>query len=223
LTGPEARPPSRPSSASNGENGITDQTEVQAAPSCLWWKFWGEPFDIRTTVTVISAIAAVISASTALMALTTARENFRADQRPVVWLTNDVGRPEFVPSVNQTDDTGQILWGWHFANYGKTPALRITFRHFISIEDNTAESYGAVDPSFGGPLPTNKIDFSTVVSRPGISRDEFNKLMKIDRSVGISGAIFYFDAYGKKYETTFCVKRLSTGAITYCKEGNDIK
>jgi hypothetical protein len=93
----------------------------------------------------------------------------------------------------------------------------------MSIEDNITESNGAVAPSIGGPLPTNKVDFSSVISRPGISRDEFNKLMKTDFSIGISGDIIYFDAYGKEYETTFCLKRLSTGAITYCKEGNDIK
>jgi hypothetical protein len=45
----------------------------------------------------------------------------------------------------------------------------------------------------------------------------------IDDPIGISGSIVYFDAYGQQYETTFCLTRLLTGAVQYCKEGNDIK
>jgi len=30
-------------------------------------------------------------------------------------------------------------------------------------------------------------------------------------------------AYGGKYQTTFCLHHLSSGAIGYCKHGNDIK
>jgi hypothetical protein len=171
-----------------------------------------------------AAGAAVKSASTAEDALKTARENFRSEQRPIVWLTNDLGAPVFVPDPKKADNTGQIVWDWHFTNYGKTPALHISFRHFMRIDNSTAESYGAGAASVGPPLPAGKTDFSTVVSRPGISQNDFSQYINsIDNAIGISGSILYFDAYGEKYETTFCLTRLVTGAIAYCKEGNDIR
>jgi len=33
----------------------------------------------------------------------------------------------------------------------------------------------------------------------------------------------YIDAYGGKYEIEICLGRLASGAIRYCKDGNDIK
>jgi hypothetical protein len=152
------------------------------------------------------------------------RENFRLEQRPIIWLTNDLGTPAFVPNPKKADNTGQIVWDWHFTNYGKTPALHITFRHFMRIENSTEESYGAQAPSVGAPLPNGKTDFATVVSRPGLAQSKFNQLISaINNSIGISETISYFDAYGEKYETTFCLTRLVNGAIQYCKEGNDIR
>lgn len=74
----------------------------------------------------------------------------------------------------------------------------------------------------GAPLPPNKDDFTTVVSRPGISQEQFTKLMQTDDAIDIFGEITYHDSYGEKYETTFCLSHLFTGAIKYRKEGNGI-
>jgi hypothetical protein len=171
---------------------------------------------------VKSADAAVKSADTANAALNAARENFQIEQRPVVWLTNDLGAPQFIHAPNDTG-VGQIAWAWHYTNYGKTPALHMSFHSFMRIEHNNEESYGVVGPSTAAPLPTNKIDFSSVVSRPGIGSDEFNRLLATDDAVGISGDLTYFDKYGHQYETTFCLTYLRSSAIGYCKKGNDIK
>jgi hypothetical protein len=209
------------SSTSNDGNGVIP-TEVDSTRLHSWSNLSKLPFDTRTSLTVVSAIASVISALTACLALKTARDNFLADQRPVIWLTHDSGGPEFVTTQNQAVNTGQILWSWHFTNYGKTPALRVSFRHFLILGD-TAERYGATGPSISAPLPTNQTYLATSVSRPAISRDEFDRVMKLDGYIGISGEIFYFDAYGTKYETSFCLKRLATGSFTFCKDGNDIK
>jgi hypothetical protein len=229
------------------------ENSFRSPPPVPWWKFWaGPPETVLTRATLLlagatlilaiiagiqawilattdastreAARAAVKSASTAEDALKNARENFRSEQRPIIWLTNDLGAPVFVPNPKKTDNTGQIVWDWRFTNYGKTPALHLSFRHFMRIENKIEESYGAAGPSIGAPLPTNKTDFATVISRPGISADEFDRLLSsINDDIGISGSIIYFDAYGEKYETTFCLTRLVTGAILYCKEGNDIK
>jgi hypothetical protein len=231
-----------PASGANPEN-----------PPPPWWKFWqGPPESVLARATVLLAIAtlvlaviafwqawillttdastreaaraAVKSASTAEDTLKNARENFRSEQRPIIWLTNDLATPVFIPNAKKADNTGQIVWDWHFTNYGRTPALHITFRQFMRIGNTTEESYGAQGPSVGAPLPTGKTDYSTVISRPGIDQSEFNQLLSsIDDPIGISGTILYFDAYDEKYETTFCLRRLITGVIGYCKEGNDIR
>lgn len=231
-----------PSSASS-EN-------APAPPSPPWWKFWrGSPETVLAKATVLLAIAtgflagialgqawilattdvstrkaadaAIESATTLKTALQTVRENFRTEQRPVIWLTN-IGTPEFILG-NPTDNSGQIVWSWHMTNYGKTPALHMLFRQFMQIENRIESSYHDPTQSVGAPLPTYKDDFSTVISRPGISADEFKRLAETDRFIGISGNITYDDIYGAKYETTFCLLHLRSGAIGYCKEGNDIK
>jgi hypothetical protein len=83
-----------------------------------------------------AADAAVTSAQTAQAALKTAQENFRKEQRPIVWL-NDLGTPTFIPNRKTADGTGQIVWSWHFTNYGRSPALHLSFDHFMRIENAT--------------------------------------------------------------------------------------
>ena len=239
-----AEPRPAPSSAASAENS-------QEPPAPPWWKFWrGPPETVLAKATVLLAIAtallagiaagqawilattdastrkaadaAVTSAQTAQAALKTAQENFRKEQRPIVWL-NDLGTPTFIPNRKTADGTGQIVWSWHFTNYGRSPALHMSFDHFMRIENATEGSYGSVGPSAAAPVPTHKDNFATVVSRPGISLDEFNRLFGTDEAIGVAGEISYFDAYGGKYQTTFCLHHLSSGAIGYCKHGNDIK
>jgi hypothetical protein len=154
-------------------------------PAVRWWKFWrGPPETVLARATVLLAVATLIlaaiaglqawilattdastreaaraavkSATTAEDALKSARENFRAEQRPIIWLTNDLGAPQFVPNPKKADGTGQIVWDWRLTNYGKTPAVHITFHHFMRIDNVIQESYGATGPSIGAPLPTGK-------------------------------------------------------------------
>jgi nitrate reductase cytochrome c-type subunit len=252
MADPDRQPPPEPSRVPNNENGITSAEDAPTPPAPPRWKFWrGTPDIVLARATVLLAIAtlllttlagiqayilattdtstrmsaeaAVKSANAVDMAGRNAQENFRAEQRPVIWLTNELNKPEFIPNMKKADNTGQIVWSFHYTNYGRTPAVHISFRHFMTTEGKIEESYGALAPAVGAPIPPNKVDFATVVSRPGISQDEFNQLLKNDSAIGISADILYFDAFGNKYETTFCLTHLSSGAILYCKEGNDIK
>jgi hypothetical protein len=240
---PEPRKPVPASSSAPQENA-----SAQPPP---WWRFWrpassktrlaratvwlviatfllaaiaaGQALILATTdvSTRKAADAAVKSATTAETALNTARENFRAEQRPIIWLTNNLGSPQYINLTNNPGG-GQIAWQWHFTNYGKSPALHLTFHQFIKIEDKT-EGYGYKGPSVGAPVPTNKDDMAEIVSEPNIGAEQFKKLMAADEAIGISGEITYYDTYGAKYITTFCLRHLALGGILYCKEGNDIK
>ena len=91
----------------------------------------------------------------------------------------------------------------------------------MSIQGKTAPS--ASEPTPAAPMPPNKIDFSTILSQPTMTVEQYNALVKMENGVGISVRIKYEDAYGASYETDFCEYKLAAGAIAYCEEGNDIK
>ncbi len=148
---------------------------VEIQPLHPWWKFWkpAPPAIALTRATVwlviatlllavmafVQAIilattdastrkaanAAITSAATTQTALQTARDNFRIEQRPIIWLTNNLGSPQY---VNRTDkpDGCEIAWEWHYTNYGRSPALHLTFHQLIKIEDTTGEGYGYKEP-----------------------------------------------------------------------------
>ena len=133
--------------------------------------------DATITAMKSQAEAAVKSAGAAETALKLTKEQ----QRPVIWL-NDLGTPQFV--LNKIPDNptgGQIVWTWHFTNYGRTPAVHMTFYQFITIVGHREESYGEpVAGSIGAPLPTGHDVFSTIISHPGIIKQEtFGKLLAV--------------------------------------------
>ncbi len=152
-----------------------------------------------------------------------ARENFRHDQRPYIWLTNELGSPRIVSPRAGQSATGQVIWTYHFTNYGKSPALNVRFYQYIKIGDRGfTSSYGAKEEHRGAPLPPNQDSIATVVSDE-ISREEFNQLLIADERISTRIRFVYSDSYAENYETGICLTRLHTGAIGYCKDGNYIK
>jgi hypothetical protein len=245
---PSAQPPAS-SPPPRSEKIVTD-SKVATSP---WWKFWKattpEAALTRATVWLVMATfalaaialgqagillttdsstrkaadAAIKSATAAETALQLAKQ----EQRPIVWLTNDLSEPSLAMDRPPADPTaGQITWSWHRTNYGKSPAVHISYRHFMRIEGKLSESFG-VRPegssSGGAPLPTGKVDYSSVVSAPGITPQEFSRLMQTDNAIGIEGEITYEDVAGAQYRTTFCLQHLASGAIGYCHGRNDIR
>ena len=219
-------------------------------PPPPWWKFsrW-RPKSVLAAATVVLAAAtfvlAIMAGIQALILATTdastrqaaaaavksakaaetALQLTKQEQRPIIWLTNNLGAPKFILDKPPSDPTaGQILWAWHYTNYGKTPAIHVSFHHFMVIENKREESFGAEPAgSVAAPLPTSKDDFSSVVSRPGIKPEQFSSLLQTDEAIGIEAEITYYDAAGVQYQTTICLRHLASGAILYCREGNDIK
>jgi hypothetical protein len=143
----------------------------------------------------------------------------REARRPYIWFTNNdgLGRPQFVLNTNKSG-LGQVIWDWHFTNYGQSPAYNVIFLQFIKLGNGPFRlSYGETKPDVGAPLPPNKDDFATVVSAP-IEPQEFNQLMTAtgrDNGIAIKLAISYTDESGIKHETKVRLDRLATGAIAY--------
>ena len=78
--------------------------------------------------------------------------------------------------------------------------------------------------SEGVPIPPNKDDFDTIVSPPGIAATDFSRFLQTENSISVKIIISYTDSYGGgPYETSICMIRLVSTAITFCKTGNDIK
>jgi hypothetical protein len=176
---------------------------------------------VQTCHTKREADAAFDAAKAAQDAVRQSRESFQRDQRPYVWLTNDLGKPEFVQKAGT--HSGQAIWDWHFTNYGKTPALGIRFRQYFKVGNEFHPAPGSNEQTgFGSPLPPTKVNFSTNVSEP-ISVDDFRRSLDTDQGIGIRIVLEYMDANGGKYESGFCLERLRTSAITYCSTGNYMK
>ena len=89
-----------------------------------------------------AADAAQSSARTASDILINAQKQFQVEQRPIIWLTNELDTPEFVVN-SKAAGTGQIVWNWRSTNYGKTPAKDTRYYQRMKIGDEGwALSYG---------------------------------------------------------------------------------
>ena len=91
---------------------------------------------IYTGVTIFVARESNRANNIASDALRLSRDNFRQDQRPYIWLTGDLGSPRFIPPLVQPESiVGQVIWTFHFTNYGKTPAYNIRYQKYIKMGD----------------------------------------------------------------------------------------
>jgi len=164
--------------------------------------------------------AAVDAATAAQQANRDAESRFKEDSRPYIWFTaTGNGSPEFIPQTNQ------IVWSFHYTDYGRTPAYGIQFvQEQIKVGDKPLKTMyrKEYNAGIGTVVPPGKDDFATMASDPGINPQEFSRLLTLDHSILIKVRIDYTDAGGAIYESGFCQDRLATGATEYCKEGNYI-
>ena len=126
--------------------------------------------DTKNAIQAANRLAAASekSARIANDALDSARENFRAGERPIVWLDMNTGRspPLFYPK-DPTSDEGAIFWtfGWH--NYGRSPAIHVNFSRTILIE---GDSFQLPELAAGVPIAPNQSENTTANSKPNINR-----------------------------------------------------
>lgn len=177
--------------------------------------------DLMTIFTGVLAAFAVFSFIALWVQVQDARHMFAKDRRPFIWVTsNGLGTPEFLPLDNtKLPPTGQVVWDWHYTNYGKTPAFNVNVHHYMSIDGGPfIESYRAPrEGSIGPPIPPTQDLFATVVSEPGLTSDQIAHAKSINgKGISIRIEVKYTDADGEKYESGICLLRLNTGATAYC-------
>lgn len=168
--------------------------------------------------------AASDAAAAAQQANSDAANRFREDERPYIWFTvNGTSSPVFITNQGSNPPTGQVLWEWHYTDYGKTPAYGIQWVH-EEIKVGNRRSEIKLDRPYrigsGTPLPPGKDDFAAVPSNP-ISPDEWTKLLSVDRSIQVRARVDYVDSSGVLYETGFCMSRLASGATEYCDQSSE--
>jgi len=148
------------------------------------------------------------------------RKHFAKDQRPYIWLGNNVGSPEFWRPPRSTEPEGYVAWAWHYTNYGKTPARDVKLNQSMQIGDNAlakARTFDGPEHTLP-PLPPTKDDFSSSISKSKISPQEFQRLMTTDNTIVVYGHFTYTDASGERYETGFCIYHLQLGPVSYCPD-----
>lgn len=172
--------------------------------------------------------AANQAVKTAQESLEQARKSFVRDQRPYIWLTNDLGHPGYIEArVNSVLTDQRIAWDFHYLNYGKSPAHNVRFFAVVLSGANADEMPRPLAPFVGPgvPLPPGQTDLATAISRKRISRETFTGLEHQQNAILTYGVIKYEDADGNEYESGFCFHNLATAAVMFCsgKNSNFIK
>jgi len=152
-----------------------------------------------------------------------AREFFEADQAPTIWLvpSGEVGSregnatvPLFVPYHDvgkmPLPDTGDIVWMFHFKNYGRGTAIQTgeSVQLYIRGEPcilSTADAGLTMPPEYDQwtAVRCEFMDNQRNIQRT-FTKDEFSSL--INSSGGIEARIWqtYKDQYGNIYESDYC-------------------
>jgi hypothetical protein len=199
----------------------------------LAWLNWGTLREIRQQTPAIrqSATAASDAAKAAQDAIKQARDQFRQDQRPYVWLTNDIG-PFFRVSIGsgavKAPADGKLAFNFHFTNYGKSPAIRVTARSRIVRGKDAETAFPAWKPlqtDSGSVLPPGKVDFNTAASDAAIEPSIVTKILAPGpyEPVVVHGIFHYNDLYGTEYTSEFCIGRGAGGNYYYCDGYNSVQ
>jgi hypothetical protein len=141
-------------------------------------------------------------------------------QRPIMWLSNDNGAPKIFQNPRNAKE-GQILWTWHFTNYGKTPPENVRFRQYVKLGSAAPMlAYGEIGDDIGPPTPPGKDEMDTVITDP-MPISAAQELIE-QGQVSISIHMTYTDTSQSQYETGICLRRTNAGSVAYCQEGNYI-
>jgi hypothetical protein len=178
---------------------------------------------IYTTVAFWQGCSNQRAATVAENALELTRDQFARDRRPWIAQSSKSSEPpQFMMNPVDSKKGGQIIWNWYMTNYGKTPAIGVTFTQEISLGGKPfVRSHGDGTPNIGAPMSPSGEVFSTVISEP-MQKAEFDKLIRTTDAIAIRVRIDYTDLEGRPYKTGFCIMHTNAGSLPYCKEDNYI-
>jgi hypothetical protein len=166
--------------------------------------------------------------------LSTSESQFIKDQRPYIWIS-DI---KMVTPVDKQPISAKI----YFANYGKSPAIRMVTTGtilfgkdafnkadwFFDGLDNTRisdkqKSSEIIAPPGIPPDPEKSHIFTTIQSSDLVQNaDELKSLLGRDYAIVMVGRAEYFDSSGVFYRSDFCLYNLTAGPSAYCHKHNEI-
>jgi hypothetical protein len=144
---------------------------------------------LATAALVVFAWRAWTEAQNTTRAIQGQLDVMKADQRPLMWITDAEAAPQF------HDDTGQISWSFAFNNIGRSMAYNVVWTTYIKIgnepfqKGRSGNSINAVEllpakPTEVPPLTTTR-PYGTIFSRSGIGKDYFSNLLTANEGIGI--------------------------------------
>jgi hypothetical protein len=211
------------------------QNSFQRLPE-RWWKEIHKPKFQVAVLTLLGLIAYTCETHRANnltgQTLQNAKDQFRRDQRPYVYLLgNHLVDPPVI--VKSGDHQGQMGTAFHFNNYGKSPAIDVRQDGHIAIGDKECSELEGIETpitaehgSFIPPGESAYFDFaySTVVP----SDEMMRSIVAGDIPVAVFGHFEYTDGLMPKlkYISEFCIMPYARPdklpAHNYCREHNRI-
>jgi hypothetical protein len=136
----------------------------------------------------------------------------KEEQRPFIGEADPIEYPKFI------SEFGQIIWTYHFVNYGKGVAYDVQFQTYMKIGNEKYQPVmGAADKrSEKIDIPPTRSHFHTAVSRPGISEEYFKYIIQKEHSIGVLIEFVYWNAaHDRKFTNAICMETLASGAVTF--------
>jgi hypothetical protein len=167
-------------------------------------------------------------------ALTITERNFVRDERPYL-MVDSASNVELYPGIK--GKTPQLLSSVFVANYGKSPAFKVSFRGMLVTDDDWSTR---IEQFFRDEIPSPETASKSVVA-PGVpAKPELaplwktipsdvltpakaTRLMKTDNSVFVLVRLRYEDFEGNAYITDFCASHLPMGPNQNCVTHNEVK
>ena len=186
-------------------------------------KWWTRPDWWTVICTGVLAVFAFASFVALLIQLQDARDAFRKDQRPYLWLASDSKDTPSIRAENVTVTKGrQIVVDMRYNNWGKSPAILLRTYHGLALGSESVEHKPWTESKI--IQPSGKVDFFSAVSDP-LSDQQIDTFWNAQQGSGITvyATWQYLDSSANKYETDICMTRLNLNSWTFCATHNDIK
>jgi hypothetical protein len=215
-----------------------EKTKAEENPLLKWlkefvFKFFRKLHDPKFVVEILALIGLGFyvcethrTNNLTQLALETSKDQFRIDQRPYVWITNELS--PFVQAPHGPGNTSdKLAFSFKFTNYGKSPAIHCQVDARIAIgKDGYREIvWKVMDASKGSILPPGRVDFNTAYSDETVSPDFLKQVVSpgVMEPIEVVGRIQYFGTDGTPYSSDFCLGRNPAQSLYYCPHHNEIK
>lgn len=161
--------------------------------------------------------------------LDTTKSQFRADQRPYVWLQ---GPPPHTPIGVIGKDENDFFWNVFYTNYGKSPAINLCHKAFLLTGENALDKVVDINrntcgtdhvPKHGSILPPMRPEWTSApLGRPATDQ-EIKQWESTQYGIVVYGRFDYRDGFGNWYFSQFCMARQKNGAVANCEQHNRIQ